>query len=317
MSNPMHTRKNGRINVVLNHKQNKQEQTSNPLLLTEEEKEKHQILENFEKELEEYVGLGEVKRLIKEIYAWLYINRCREGHGLKTSKQVFHMIFKGNPGTGKTTVARLIAKFFHEMEVLAKGQLIEVERADLVGEYIGHTAQKTREVIKKASGGVLFIDEAYSLSRGGEKDFGKEAIDTLVKAMEDQQHDFVLILAGYSREMDYFLSLNPGLPSRFPIAIDFPNYTTDELMEMVRRMINEREYELTMESERHVKEHLKKLKLEQERTFSNGRYIRNIIEEAIRIQAVRLLRQGLYDRDSLVTIMKEDFNFDTSHVKLN
>ncbi|WP_088105176.1 stage V sporulation protein K [Halalkalibacter urbisdiaboli] len=317
MSNPLQTRKNGRINVVLNHKRDNELEINEPVLLSDEERVKHQILEKFEAELAEYVGLGEVKRLIKEIYAWLYINRCRETQGLKTSKQVFHMIFKGNPGTGKTTVARIIAKFFHEMEVLSKGQLIECERADLVGEYIGHTAQKTREVLKKASGGVLFIDEAYSLSRGGEKDFGKEAIDTLVKAMEDQQHDFVLILAGYSREMDYFLSLNPGLPSRFPIAIDFPNYSTDELMEMVRRMVKEREYELTKEAERHVREHLRQLRLDQERTFSNGRYIRNIVEEAIRLQAVRLLKQGSYDRDSLITIEKEDFNFDTSHVKLN
>ncbi len=135
--------------------------------------------------------------------------------------------------------------------------------------------------------------------------------------MEDEQHEFVLILAGYSREMDYFLSLNPGLPSRFPIAIDFPNYTTDELVEIVRRMVREREYELTRDSERHVREHLRKVRLEQEGTFSNGRYIRNIVEEAIRLQAVRLLREGSYDRQSLQTILREDFNFESSHVKLN
>ncbi|MDV2685519.1 stage V sporulation protein K [Alkalihalophilus lindianensis] len=316
MNDRVNTRKNGRINVVLNHNHTTTHKESESLFKTELERQKHEVLDRFEKELEEYVGLNEVKRLIKEIYAWLYINQCRKDIGLKASKQVLHMIFKGNPGTGKTTVARIIASFFHEMNVLAKGQLIEVERADLVGEYIGHTAQKTREVIKKANGGVLFIDEAYSLSRGGEKDFGKEAIDTLVKAMEDQQHEFVLILAGYSREMDYFLSLNPGLPSRFPIAIDFPNYTSEELIEMVRRMVNEREYELTAEGERHVKEHLRKLKKEQEKTFSNGRYIRNIVEEAIRMQAVRLLKEGTYDRGSLVTLMKEDFNFEASHVKL-
>lgn len=135
--------------------------------------------------------------------------------------------------------------------------------------------------------------------------------------MEDNQHDFVLILAGYSKEMEYFLSLNPGLPSRFPIAIDFPNYTTDQLMEMVRRMLNEREYELTKEGEYHIKEHLKRIRQEQERTFSNGRYIRNIIEEAIRMQAVRLLKENQFDKASLLMIKREDFNFNSSHVKLN
>ena len=163
---------------------------------------------------------------------------------------------------------------------------------------------------------VLFVDEAYSLARGGEKDFGKEAIDTLVKAMEDHQHDFVLILAGYSKEMDYFLSLNPGLPSRFPISIDFPNYSTDQLMEMVKQMLKEREYELSKDGEYHIKEHIRKVRQEQQRTFSNGRYIRNIIEEAIRLQAVRLLRENSFDKESLLTMKREDFNFHSSHVKL-
>ncbi len=317
MSNPVDLRKKGRINVVINHKTFDKKGRAESLFQTENEKEKHDILTRFEHELEQYVGLEEIKRLVNEIYAWLYINQCRQKQGLKASKQVLHMIFKGNPGTGKTTVARIIASFLFEMGVLTKGHFMEVERADLVGEYIGHTAQKTREVLKKAGGGVLFIDEAYSLARGGEKDFGKEAIDTLVKAMEDHQHDFVLILAGYSREMDYFLSLNPGLPSRFPIAIDFPNYTTDQLMEIVRRMLIEREYELTKDGETHVKEHLKRIRQEQERTFSNGRYIRNVIEEAIRMQAVRLLREHKYDRQALMVIKRDDFQFQSSHVKLN
>ncbi|MCM3761348.1 stage V sporulation protein K [Alkalihalobacillus oceani] len=316
MNNPAQTRKRGRINVVLNHRTVDANEQIEPFFQTKEEREQHEILLKFEQELGQYVGLEQVKRLIKEIYAWLYINQCRKEKGLKANKQVLHMIFKGNPGTGKTTVARIIASFLFEMEVLTKGHFIEVERADLVGEYIGHTAQKTRDVLKKANGGVLFIDEAYSLARGGEKDFGKEAIDTLVKAMEDHQHDFVLILAGYSREMDYFLSLNPGLPSRFPIAIDFPNYTTDQLMEMVHRMLEEREYELSKDGAYHVKEHLRKISQEQERTFSNGRYIRNIIEEAIRLQAVRLLKEQRYDRDSLTQIKREDFQFQASHVKL-
>jgi stage V sporulation protein K len=317
MSNPVNSKKRGRINVVLNQNPLDKFGQRDSLFSTEQEKEEHDILTRFEEKFEEYVGLEEVKRLVNEIYAWLYINQRREEQGLKASKQVLHMIFKGNPGTGKTTVARIIADFLHQMGVLAKGHFMEVERADLVGEYIGHTAQKTREVLKKANGGVLFIDEAYSLARGGEKDFGKEAIDTLVKAMEDHQHDFVLILAGYSREMDYFLSLNPGLPSRFPISIDFPNYTTDQLMEMAKRMLQEREYELTRDGEFHIKDHIRKIRQEQERTFSNGRYIRNIIEEAIRMQAVRLLKENKFDKEALLTMKREDFNFQSSHVKLN
>ncbi|MGV2806625.1 AAA family ATPase, partial [Clostridium perfringens] len=131
-----------------------------------------------------------------------------------------------------TTVARIVAKLFQKMGVLNKGHLVEVERADLVGEYIGHTAQKTRELVKKALGGILFIDEAYSLARGGEKDFGKEAIDTLVKAMEDHKNQFILILAGYSDEIDFFMDSNPGLYSRFPIQMDFPDYNLDQLIQI-------------------------------------------------------------------------------------
>ncbi len=317
MKNPLKTTKKGSIKIILTNKPDDVRDYSDSLFQTDREKEQHDILAKFEKELDKYVGLEEIKRLVHEIYAWIYVNRCREERGLKASKQVLHMIFKGNPGTGKTTVARIIASFLYEMGVLSKGHLLEVERADLVGEYIGHTAQKTREVLKKASGGILFVDEAYSLARGGEKDFGKEAIDTLVKAMEDKQHDFVLILAGYSREMDYFLSLNPGLPSRFPISIDFPNYTTEQLVEIVRRMLAEREYEMTPEAEQHVREHIKKVREEQERSFSNGRYVRNIVEEAIRMQAVRLLRENRFDTASLKTIKKEDFQFHSSRVNPN
>ena len=201
------TKANGQINIVLNQEISKEK----PTVIDEHLLLKHNPLEKIQRELRSLVGMKQVKQLINEIYAWIYINQCRQKIGLKQEKQALHMLFKGNPGTGKTTIARLLAQLFYEMDVLSKGHLIEVERADLVGEYIGHTAQKTRELIKKANGGVLFIDEAYSLARGGEKDFGKEAIDTLVKAMEDHQHDFILILAGYPKEMNYFLSLNPEI----------------------------------------------------------------------------------------------------------
>jgi len=165
--------------------------------------------------------------------------------GLLSEPLVLHMIFKGNPGTGKTTVARILGKAFVSIGLLTKGHLIEVERADLVGEYIGQTAQKTRKMIDEALGGILFIDEAYSLARGGERDFGKEAIDTLVKAMEDNKDDMILILAGYKDEMEYFLRTNPGLKSRFPIHLEFADYKIGELMQIAAKMVEERQYILT------------------------------------------------------------------------
>lgn len=308
MGNPTMTRSKGKINVVFHHKKEEKRtliMKPSPVLKNIEQ-EKHPALYQIEQEMAKLVGLEKVKELLKEIYAWLYVNNIRKEQGLKSEKQTLHMIFKGNPGTGKTTVARLMAKFFKEMNVLSKGHFMEIERADLVGEYIGHTAQKTRDVMKKASGGVLFIDEAYSLGRGGEKDFGKEAIDTLVKGMEDNKDDFILILAGYSKEMDYFMSLNPGLPSRFPITIEFPDYTTNELLKIAQQMLQEREYRLTKEAEKKLYDYLQQVNENRMTTFSNGRFIRNLIEETIRCQAVRLLKQDRFDRESLTTIIVED-----------
>ncbi|CAG9621823.1 Stage V sporulation protein K [Sutcliffiella rhizosphaerae] len=301
------TNHNGKINIVLNRERK-------PLKVTHIQHPEpsytptnHAVLKDIEKELAELVGLQEMKRIVKEIYAWIYVNKKREDVGLKAQKQVLHMMFKGNPGTGKTTVARLIGKLFCDMNVLAKGHLIEAERADLVGEYIGHTAQKTRDLVKKAFGGILFVDEAYSLARGGEKDFGKEAIDTLVKHMEDKQHDFILILAGYKREMEEFLRTNPGLVSRFPIIIDFPDYTVEELMEICQRMLREREYQFSNEAEWKIKEHLIQIKETLLPTaFSNGRYIRNILEKSIRSQAMRLLSTERYERKDLMTLEAKD-----------
>lgn len=271
----------------------------------------HTALKEIEEELGALVGMEEMKRVIKEIYAWIYVNKKREEMGLKAKKQALHMMFKGNPGTGKTTVARLIGKLFQKMNVLSKGHLIEAERADLVGEYIGHTAQKTRDLIKRAHGGILFIDEAYSLGRGGEKDFGKEAIDTLVKHMEDKQHEFILILAGYSREMKYFLTLNPGLHSRFPLVIDFPDYRIDQLMEIAGLMLTEREYLLSQDAEKKLMDHLIWVKsIINPNAFSNGRYVRNIIEKSIRSQAMRILMENSYDRNELMTLRTIDLVFE-------
>lgn len=297
------TQRKSQINIVLNHAEEKLEAVDSALA---EAVRKHIPLERIQKEMEQLIGLQEVKHLLKEVYAWLFVNQCRQENGLKQNSQALHMMFKGNPGTGKTTVARLLGTLFLEMNVLSKGHLIEVERADLVGEYIGHTAQKTRELVKKAKGGILFIDEAYSLARGGEKDFGKEAIDTLVKAMEDNHEDFILILAGYSEEMDNFLSLNPGLPSRFPLMIDFPDYSNAELLEIARKMITERQYRFSKEAEWKLKKSFIMKRIDETGAFSNGRLVRNIIEKAIRKQAVRLLGADVIDRTALELILPED-----------
>ncbi|KZE68566.1 AAA family ATPase [Paenibacillus jamilae] len=260
--------------------------------------------------MNEMIGLEKVKDLIYEIYALIQVNKFRNEEGLKSGNQVYHMIFKGNPGTGKTTVARIISRLLNRMGILSKGHMIEVERADLVGEYIGHTAQKTRDLVKKAMGGVLFIDEAYSLARGGEKDFGKEAIDCLVKVMEDKSDDLIIILAGYPIEMEMFLRTNTGLPSRFPIQLDFQDYTVDELMLIAVKMAIEKDYNITGDAMIKLRD-IVQSEVETRANFSNARYVRNVIEKAIRHQAVRLMnRPSKINKQNLMDIIPRDITSD-------
>jgi len=261
-------------------------------------------------ELDALVGLFSVKKLIEEIYAFVEIQKLRYKEKLATEPLVLHMIFKGNPGTGKTTVARILGKLFKEVGVLPKGHLIEVERADLVGEFIGHTAHKTREQVKKALGGILFIDEAYSLARGGEKDFGKEAIDALVKAMEDHRGNLILILAGYQDEMDWFIETNPGIRSRFPIHITFSDYRVDELLDIANLMLKQRQYVLSEEARNYLRFLIDKEQRRHEHS-GNARLVRNLIERAMRRQAVRLVRQNHnLTRNELMMITGKDLESD-------
>jgi len=264
-------------------------------------------IEEIYQELNSLVGLQRVKSMIREIHAFVEIQQRRAEEMLATEPLVLHTIFKGNPGTGKTTVARLLARLFKELGILRKGHLVEVERADLVGEYIGHTAQKTREQIRLALGGVLFIDEAYSLMRGGEKDFGKESIDTLVRGMEEHKNDLVIILAGYREEMERFIRSNPGLRSRFPIHIDFPDYTVEELMKIADLMLSRRQYCLTSEARAELRRQLEEGCREGKENSGNARLVRNLIERAIRRQAVRLLNMPALSREDLVLIKQADF----------
>lgn len=257
-------------------------------------------------DLDALIGLESVKELVKEIQAFVLIQQRRSRAQLATEPLALHMVFKGNPGTGKTTVARILGRMFEAMGVLPKGHLIECERADLVGEYIGHTAQKTRERVKQAMGGILFIDEAYSLARGGEKDFGKEAIDTLVKAMEDHKDQLVLILAGYCREMEFFMECNPGLRSRFPIHIDFGDYSTAELLQIASLMLSQREYRLTESAKKKLEQILESKIQSGQLHLGNARLVRNIIERAIRRQAVRLIRKPEISRTELLLITEAD-----------
>ncbi len=258
-------------------------------------------------ELQQMVGLKEVKELVQELLAFLDVQRLRARENLATEPMVLHMIFLGNPGTGKTTVARLVGRILKEMGILAKGHTVEVERADLVGEYIGHTAQKTRDHLKKALGGILFVDEAYALARGGEKDFGKEAIDTMVKGMEDHKDQLVLILAGYREEMEWLLQTNPGLRSRFPLHIYFPDYTIQELMLIAQAMLQPRQYILTPEAEQELERQIRRSLLVGREYAGNARLVRNILERAIRRQARRLVETlSNPTKEDLIKITRDD-----------
>ena len=276
-----------------------------PAAPAEEEKEKPSFDELME-QLDALVGLKEVKKDVKSLVNLMKVRRLRQENELPVPPMSLHMVFMGNPGTGKTTVARLVGGLYAAIGVLSKGQLIEVDRSGLVAGYVGQTALKTQEVIKSALGGVLFIDEAYSLSSGGDNDFGREAIETLLKAMEDHRDDLIVIVAGYTGPMTEFLSSNPGLESRFNKFFYFPDYKGDELMEIFRIQCKKNGYVLTEESEKAARELFDTLYEERDQNFGNGRDVRNRFEDMVVRQSNRVAQLEAPSKDDLMAVLPED-----------
>ena len=254
----------------------------------------------------ELVGLAPVKQRIREIAAFLLVTRAREQVGLVAGAPTLHMSFTGNPGTGKTTVALRMASILHKLGYVRKGHLVSVTRDDLVGQYIGHTAPKTKEVLKRAMGGVLFIDEAYYLHRPeNEKDYGQEAIEILLQVMENQREDLVVILAGYRDRMTSFFASNPGFGSRIAHHIDFPDYDDNELLAIAEVIAEESQYRLSADAREAMAEYVTRRR--QRPNFANARSIRNAIDRARLRQAMRLYQDGgAIDRDGLMTIEAPD-----------
>lgn len=267
-------------------------------------------VEAVKAEMDHIVGLREVKDYVLSLEQNYVIQRLRESRGMKADVPAMHMIFTGNPGTGKTTIARLVSRYLKAMGVLTGGQLVEVTRADLVGKYVGHTAPLTQQVIRSAIGGVLFIDEAYALYRGADDSFGLEAIDTIVKGMEDNRQNLIVILAGYSREMEEFLTANSGLKSRFPNIIEFPDYTAEELLRITRITVENKGYVLDAACDAPLTAYFAARQAADARTAGNGRMARNLVEDAILNQSRRLTAGDVsaLTQQNLETLLPEDFD---------
>ena len=257
--------------------------------------------------LEALMGLKGVKDEIQQLVHFLEIQKRRAEHDLKRTQLSLHLVFLGNPGTGKTTVARILARIFKKLNILKKGHLVETDRMGLVGQYVGHTAKKTSEIVDKALDGVLFLDEAYSLISGGENDFGGEAIDTLVKRMEDDRDRLIVVVAGYPKDMEDFIQTNPGLKSRFSKTIHFSDYDQRELGQIFEIFCATNEYALSSEARDKLQQLFAHTLANKGDGFGNGRFARNLFEQVIRNQAMRLSRLGkTLNKAQLVTIEASD-----------
>ncbi|EEF62991.1 AAA family ATPase [Pedosphaera parvula] len=264
---------------------------------------------HWQEELDALVGLEEVKSEVRRLHKYLMVERWHQQDGTPTQRIALHQIFHGNPGTGKTSVARILARIYREFGFLSKGELVETDRAGLVGSVIGATEAKTEEIIRKSRGSVLFIDEAYSLATDSQQDFGQRAIDTLVKAMEDMRGNLVVIVAGYRKEMERFLGANPGLASRFNRNLDFPDYSNEELVEIFRRFAAERRFVMEDEAATRVISALVERRQRLEERFGNARDVRTLWEISLMRQAERIYDQWKargFSEQTLAKLTKEE-----------
>ena len=256
-------------------------------------------------ELNELVGLKTVKHDVEELIGLAKVRKMREEKGMKAVPMSLHLVFSGNPGTGKTTVARILGKLYKEIGILSTGQMIETDRSGLVAGYVGQTAIKTQKKIQEAMGGILFIDEAYMLNQKDEN-FGQEAIDTILKAMEDHRDEFIVIVAGYTQLMKEFVESNPGLKSRFNKFFEFPDYTNEELQAIFELQCKKYQYKLTEEADKAVREEIIRLEEAKGENFANAREVRNLFEKIIANQAARVSALEDVDEETLSTITIDD-----------
>ena len=281
-------------------------QTSPAAEETREEEQPPEKIEDMKAELNELIGLEGIKREVNNLINMVTIHNLRKQNGLKTVDMSLHMVFSGNPGTGKTMIARLMSRIYRSLGVLSKGHLVEVDRSGLVAGYVGQTATKTSEVIQKAMGGVLFIDEAYGLTSGkADNDFGQEAVDTILKAMEDNREDLVVIVAGYDGLMDEFIHSNPGLESRFNRYLHFDDYTIDEMMAILDLQLKKGQYQLSDSAKAAVRDYIVDANTGSI-AFGNARGVRNIFERLLVAQANRLAESSDLTTEALMTITEAD-----------
>lgn len=266
-------------------------------------------LEEVLNRLSALVGLARVKRQVLDWISQIKVFNMRKERGMSVPEMTYHLVFTGNPGTGKTTVARLMSQIYCALGILSEGHLIEVDRSDLVAGYVGQTAVKTREIIKKAYGGVLFIDEAYTLAKGSGNDFGQEAIDTILKEMEDNRDNLVVIVAGYDKLMEKFISSNPGLRSRFKNYLQFSDYTGEELYKIFLGLCKKNEYTVAESAAAELEKYFEKLYQNRGNNFGNGRDVRNIFESIVTNQSRRVAQMDNPTNEEMTEIISADLPF--------